>query len=153
MEYKKFPIEFVERTKNLLESYESDYEVTNLINCLLGLIILPFEVASRKYDSDFWNKMSLEEVKNRTQYDLLVGSEDSIGDAHNLVRLIRNAFAHASIRTTTNEGEIESVVVVVRSRTSKKSRVEIRFFIQGLKELAIIIADHYLCENKKVEGV
>jgi len=117
------------------------------------LIILPFEVASRKYDSDFWNKMSLEEVKNRTQYDLLVGSEDSIGDAHNLVRLIRNAFAHASIRTTTNEGEIESVVVVVRSRTSKKSRVEIRFFIQGLKELAIIIADHYLCENKKVEGV
>jgi hypothetical protein len=153
MEYKKFPIEFVERTKHLLEFYKGDYEVTNLINCLLGLIILPFEVVPSEHRIEFWNRMSLEEIKNKAQYELLAGSEDSIRNTYTLVRLIRNAFAHASIGTISIEGEIESVVILEHTRTNSQNRVEIRFSIQGLKELALIIADHYLCENKKAGSV
>ena len=147
MEYRKFPIEFVDRTKHLLECYEGDFEVTNLINCLLGLIILPFEFASSKHTRDFWNNMSLEEVKKRTKYELLTGSEDSIENAHDLVRLIRNAFAHASVKTTSIKGEIESVIILGRASRRSQRRLEIRLSIQGLKELALMIADYYLSQR------
>ena len=33
MEYRRFSVEFVERTKHLLQEYGGDYEVTNILNC------------------------------------------------------------------------------------------------------------------------
>lgn len=40
-EYTIFPIDFINRTRENLEKYSGKYEVTNLINCCLGLIIIP----------------------------------------------------------------------------------------------------------------
>lgn len=39
----EFDIEFIERTQQLIKEYEGKNEFTFLINCLLGLIILPNE--------------------------------------------------------------------------------------------------------------
>lgn len=41
MEYTRFEISFVERTLENLENYKGKYEVTDLINNCLGLIIIP----------------------------------------------------------------------------------------------------------------
>lgn len=43
MEYKDFKHEFVERTLHLMQEYGAEYEATLLLNCLLGLIVLPHE--------------------------------------------------------------------------------------------------------------
>ena len=44
----KLDIEFVERTKSLINNYNGNYEFTLLLNCTLGLIILPLEVNREK---------------------------------------------------------------------------------------------------------
>ena len=37
----EFDIEFIERTQQLIMKYDGNTEFTLLINCLLGLIVLP----------------------------------------------------------------------------------------------------------------
>lgn len=43
MDYKNFEKDFVTRTLETIHKTPSDYEVTLLINCLLGLVVLPDE--------------------------------------------------------------------------------------------------------------
>ncbi len=39
----RFHTEFVERTREVIEKYQGEREWTNLLNCTLGLIVLPFK--------------------------------------------------------------------------------------------------------------
>ncbi len=52
MEYKDFSKNFIERTKDNLRIYSGKCEVTNLINCCLGLIIIPKEILVDKLSND-----------------------------------------------------------------------------------------------------
>jgi HEPN pEK499 p136 len=54
MEIVKFDREFVERTKEILISYRGNYELSNALNCLLGLLVLPFERMNVSSDG-FWD--------------------------------------------------------------------------------------------------
>jgi len=40
-QYENFPIDFITRTQLNLKNYNGEFEVTNLINNCLGLIIIP----------------------------------------------------------------------------------------------------------------
>jgi hypothetical protein len=39
-----FQKEFIERSLGLINSYAGNFDVTNLINCLLGLLVVPHAV-------------------------------------------------------------------------------------------------------------
>ncbi len=43
-----FDIEFIGRTKKVIQEYKGTYNITLLLNCLLGLIVLPSEYYKRK---------------------------------------------------------------------------------------------------------
>ncbi len=43
MEYKYIEIDFMKRTKKLINDYKGEHRVTLLINCCLGLLVLPKE--------------------------------------------------------------------------------------------------------------
>ena len=55
MEIKKFKVEFVQRTQSLLTEYQGSSDMSNLINCTLGLIILPYE-SIKSNPPSFWNR-------------------------------------------------------------------------------------------------
>lgn len=50
----KFDTDFVSNTKNIIQNYSGDYDVSNMINCSLGLLIVPYENIKNIPDS-FWN--------------------------------------------------------------------------------------------------
>ena len=52
----EFDIEFMHRTKKIIEGYKGQYNVTLLLNCLLGLIVLPSEFY-KKIDTVFLIRM------------------------------------------------------------------------------------------------
>ena len=44
MEYKQeFELDFMSRTREIIEQYKEPYEATLLINCMLGLLVVPKE--------------------------------------------------------------------------------------------------------------
>ncbi len=54
-------IQFVERTQHIINSYKDIYEYTLLLNCTMGLIILPLEV-NREKTLEFLNR-SLDDIE------------------------------------------------------------------------------------------
>ena len=46
---KDFDIEFIERTQKLIANYNGDTEFTLLLNCLLGMIIIPNQFNQKKH--------------------------------------------------------------------------------------------------------
>lgn len=162
MEYKKFPIEFVERTKYLLECYEGDYEVSNALNCTLGLVILPFET-----NKDFLSHVSLEKLKETLDIEIryLPNNESyRISDSGELLRRVRNGLSHRHIIPKSSEGNVTGVKIWDYNHRNcphnesgndneqevyeKCAEVEFEFTNEGLKKFAIFIADKYLEASK-----
>ncbi|NLZ93412.1 MAG: hypothetical protein GX922_05300 [Firmicutes bacterium] len=99
--------EFVTRTLHILKHYDGPYGVTLLVNCLLGLIVLPKE-------KDFGHIM--EEEKLRFS-DLGINAEainwgeikEEEQNATRFLRCLRNSVAHLKIESLSKEGEIEAL--------------------------------------------
>lgn len=59
MEYaKEFERDFMRRTLEVVRSYSGPYEATNLLNCLLGLLIVPKESSLEKIPEDSLSELS-----------------------------------------------------------------------------------------------
>ncbi|MGC4130263.1 MAG: HEPN family nuclease [Bergeyella sp.] len=95
-------IDFIKRTLDLIEQYDSikeqypfeqQYNHTLLINCLLGLIVLPKEKAIT-----FIPKTKGELLESLNQYGI-INSEinENINDTKVLFERLRNAIAHFDI--------------------------------------------------------
>ena len=48
-----FDVEFILRTKKIISDYKGKYNITLLLNCLLGLVILPSEYYNRRRKTFF----------------------------------------------------------------------------------------------------
>ena len=157
MEYKHFPIEFVERTKTLIDEYEGDLEVSNILNCTLGLILLPYQMTEEEKRSRF-RDLPLDEVKQKTEVKIRPRSgEYEIMDSAKLVGRVRNGLAHGHINPLSSEGTVTGVVIwdfdPRRNRCSENSEVkkfekcaevEIEFSVEGLRTFALLVAEIYL---------
>ena len=83
--------DFIERTQKIVKSYHAEWDVTILINCCVGLLIIPFtEISSKKYSKHLngdinkseWG-IALKDVKIETDYSI-----------KNITRRLRNSIAH-----------------------------------------------------------
>jgi len=163
MEFRKFPIEFVERTKHLLECYKGDYEVSNTLNCTLGLVILPYET-----NRGFLSNVLLEKLEQTLGIEIryLRNIENNrISNCRELLRRIRNGLSHRHIIPKSTEGNVTGVTIWDYDRRScscnesrndneqtvyeKCAEVEFEFTCEGLKEFALFIADKYLEAMKR----
>lgn len=141
-----FDKEFVERTLDILDRNigNEKYDVTLLLNCLLGLVTLPIErekddIASEKFKDDCVSKM-----KNLCEY-IKVKTNDKI-----VFNNIRNSIAHLHIEVENSPyvGKIDYIIL----RNAKdnndykqgKYNLVIKISVNNLREFAKYVATEYL---------
>jgi hypothetical protein len=172
-EIKNYKIEFVERTKDLLNDNFSDFknknkEVTFLLNCLLGLIVIVSENEKKsnltfngKIDDDFLlnlpekigftikdsSKNNLTDG-NLTQIITKIGHKNDL-KKHNkiwFVNKLRNGIAHQNIEGINDNGNW--IGLKLWNTNNNSTDFEIVFTIDELKKLALKIAEDYLLSTR-----
>jgi hypothetical protein len=105
------PIEesFVCRTNDFIQKYNGRYDATILLNCLLGMLVVPFE----KYN-DFCRDDKRTEVI-RDIFDVLQaeGRYNDYGNDYSnfqILRNLRNAIAHFNVKSCSEGNQITSLI-------------------------------------------
>ena len=105
MEYEQqFERDFTRRTLDLVKQYKGPYDATLLLNCLLGLLIVPKEASLNRIPRD-----PLASLHNWGISSSSITSPGTSPDAHNLqglVRSLRNAVAHFRFRPLHKDGKV-----------------------------------------------
>jgi hypothetical protein len=137
-EYAIFPIDFINRTRENLEKYSGKYEVTNLINCCLGLIIIPKQKLKDKMPKYVFNNEdnSFGITKSNIPYE-----EKSNFDLSNVLRHIRNGLAHGRIDQKTHNCEIVGLRIHDKLNENENENFVIEFSIEEFKNFAVKISD------------
>ena len=117
-----FDIEFIQRTLgNINAKGRPPYQITMLVNCLLGLVVLPFEMdVSNRRKIKLFNKnivdvpiikeLTKDEYFHPTSYDRAQGRFKSKPlTIYNLLKCIRNSIAHHRIYCLPEDGKWRSV--------------------------------------------
>lgn len=119
MEYKQFECDFIRRTLKIIEQYETHvetnsiinekYEVTLLINCLLGLLVLPKErlLLDKIPDIPFekFEEWGLPK-KFVTNWGKIPESKRNL---KTIIHRMRNSIAHFRVTSYGNGSEITSI--------------------------------------------
>ena len=113
--YKDITFDFIDRTLSIIEQYEivryefeeeEQYNHTLLINCLLGIIVMPKEIIFDQIPKDRLTKTLKEEM------GLLTSSVNtSITTLKRLIRDLRHAIAHFNVEVLqhNNSGQIDQI--------------------------------------------
>lgn len=154
----EFDIEFIERTQKLIEKYDGDTEFTLLINCLLGLIIIPSEYNNslklNYLDEQLANIPTIYNCLNRigsftfnpTYFDRAtnryVSSQKTLGC---LLKKVRNGLAHISSATPINNNGkwIGIKITDVNKRNNNNIELEVTLKYEEIKEIALYISTEY----------
>ncbi len=105
MSYRKdFEQHFLEKTLDILNDYKGDKNVTLLLNCLVGLLIVPYEI--------FYEKIPYIESKKLKEYGI---SLESISVLENptlrqVIEHLRNAVAHFRIEPYPQGQDVEGFI-------------------------------------------
>lgn len=139
-EYADFPKDFLIRTKNNLQNYSGTYEVTNLINNCLGLIIIPKQLLIK-------NLTAYEFSNNDKTYGF---SKQNIKYEHesnfkldNVLRHIRNGLSHGCIEQKSVEEQIAGIRIFDRYNDNSPENFSVELTIDELKEFALKISEDF----------
>jgi hypothetical protein len=140
--YEKFPKSFIERTQDDIEAYEGQYNVTNLINSCLGLIVIPKELMIGKLP-----KYSFDDADQ--QYGVTKKSiclcKDNNYSLNNIVRHIRNGLSHGLIKFESTDGSTINFIIISDRKCDKAPfNFKMRFTIEEFKIFALRVADDFL---------
>lgn len=132
-----FKHEFIRRTLTLVEEYEKykgEYDATLLVNCLLGLLILPKETWYQKIPD-----VAFQDLSNwGIEPDSLMSGERQYGYEHRpnlkqLVKKLRNAVAHFDVKPINGDGKVDGFSFTDRDGfCAKLSLEEIKTFVTRL---------------------
>lgn len=161
IEEKDFDIEFIERTQTLIKEYNGQTEFTLLLNCLLGLIILPNQFNQRKrlkyLDSelteipDIFNSLKInknfkfnptkrERGSNPPRY---VPAKQNL---KSLLKSIKNALSHIETIKPINKNEKwVGVKLIDKNMTTQNIEMECVLKYSQIK----IIAEHISTEYQR----
>ena len=109
MEYDSdFAKSFMRRTLEIAQQYQGPYDATLLVNCLLGLLVVPKESLIEKIPQDSFDKLSDWGMDPRSIKHF---GKCDYGHAHQpnlrqLVRRLRNAVAHFRIDPVHVDGQV-----------------------------------------------
>ena len=137
MEYDKIEKDFIVRTKNLIENYKGDYEVTLLINCCIGLLVLPKEKHLNSIP-DITIKKD-EETWGLSRKKIATDDREENYKLRNVIRKIRNGICHFNIKTIPDE-----LGVIERLEISDRSGFNVSLTVKDLRVLTNSIAGHVL---------
>ena len=138
MEFICFEKEFVARTKCIVKTLCKDefiYDVTLLLNCLLGLVSLPTE--HTETNDDLFKNMCVNKLKDM---DVIRKHTDD----HKTFRTIKNALSHMNIKPQNKGGVVDSIIIEDRSDRGSPPHTELHFTVLQLQEFALFVADKHL---------
>lgn len=138
MEIKHFDKEFVERTKTIVQTQCKDdfeYDVTLLLNCMLGLVSIPTERTNPGQNS--FRQECVNKLKNM---GVIVSSTDD----DKTFRTVKNALSHMNIAPQNKDGVIDSIIIKDRRDRSSPFHTELQFTVPQLREFALFVADKHL---------
>ena len=147
--FKNQEYEFIQRTKKIIEQYEKfaidkneKYEVTLLLNCLVGLLILPQQHWFKKLPK----VIVCEENWGIGENHISIIKEGEKKTVQNVARHLRNSIAHYRFIIPKNNGLIIRVEFedFYRNNLTFKSNIpidSIRKFTTKLTEIFIVEMD------------
>lgn len=138
MEIKYFDKEFVERTKYIVQTQckgEFTYDVTLLLNCLLGLVSLPTERTGP--NGVLFKNVCVNKLKS-------MGVIAKATNDDKTFRTVKNALSHMNITPQNKEGVVDSIIIRDRKNRNSQAHTELHFTVPQLKEFALFVADKHL---------
>jgi len=136
--------DFAKRTKANLEYIDSAYEagvpdvynVTQLINSLLGMVIFLKE-------GKFVPKAPLEIICGDMNFEVLIDKNESCKNMKEFLRCFRNAIAHCNIKDFGKKEEIEGFIVYNR-HPGEGVNWKIRIKTSEIRKIAFGLVEHVL---------
>ncbi len=134
-EERPFHLEFMRRTLDLVENYHGPSDMTNLMNCLLGLLVVPNERLFDLIPTDSIETLKNWGIdpKNITHYGKCECGDRHPKNLRQLVKSLRHAVAHFQVKPI-NENR-ECVGFAFSNRSGFRARVrkdEMRVFVEKL---------------------
>ena len=138
MEYKNINEDFVSRTISIINTYEGEYDVTLLINCCVGLLVLPKELFNESMpDSEIPITGSYWGLK-RSYFTF--GPQGSNFSLNEVIRRVRNGICHFKVQTIPDGSGDISTIVIKDTNKSGSNTFHAELPISALKELVLNLA-------------
>ena len=144
-------LDFARRTKMNLEYIEEKvksepnnelFEVTQLVNSLLGLLVFPFEKYRRKIPDK-----SLKQLEEMGWIaPRIIGSFPQVPNLHTLIRYLRNAVSHFNIKFVADKNNVIDGVHVwneYEKKTTWKAEMKIHELRNNVYKFIEIIEEAY----------
>jgi len=138
--YADFPRDFIDRSKKNVEDYRGEYEVTNLINNCLGLIIIPKEILRN-------NIPEYEFDNNDTSYGITRSNITQSDDGYSLsqvLRHIRNGLAHGRIQQKVNGDIISGLRIHDKLNDNFPENFSIKLTVDEFKSFAFSLSSELM---------
>lgn len=140
--YEKFPRAFIERTKEDIAAYSGQYNVTNLINSCLGLIVIPKELMVGKLPKYSFDNIDLQYGVTKKSISLCKDKNYSL---NNIVRHIRNGLSHGLIKFKSIDGStINFIIISDRKYDETSFNFKMSFTTEEFKTFALRVSDNFL---------
>ena len=149
--------DFVIRTQALLRDYQGEYKLSNAINCMLGLIVLPNEMIERSHNL-IW-EFPITEIAELNYLRIKVFKpvkkkrRDEIKyfpkTLQILLKKVRNGLAHQNILPINTNGIFTGISIrnYYGEGRGKILDLEIEFDRRELERFALFISEKYLEPN------
>lgn len=138
MGYKSdFEQRFMERTLSIVQAYDGEYEATLLINCLLGLLVLPNEKLLEKIPKTPLDSLVDWGIRPES---IINAGKCNHGHTHELnllqlVRRMRNAVAHFKVTPFPSDGDVDGFEFKDANKFhARLSLLEIKNFVISLSQ-------------------
>lgn len=137
MQMKEFDRDFVERTKWIIQNVKCPFEVTLLLNCMLGLVNLPTERAKNAENSEDFQDACAQKLEEMNVIK-------KKADRGRLFRSPRNAVSHLHICPTSIGDSIEKIMLSDILEKNAQPHTQLEFTVDQLREFALFVADKHL---------
>lgn len=143
--YLKQEYDFIERTKKIIKQYETikekeEYEVTLLLNCFVGLLILP---------QQYWYDHQPETMISEKDWGILPENvtfikKEEIKNVKNVVRHLRNAISHYRFSAFGDENKNISHIKFEDYDMSSNKTFEATLSVDSINKFVSIFSEHML---------
>lgn len=134
---RQFERDFMRRTLKLVHEYEGPYDATLLLNCLLGLLIVPKETSLEQIPTDPISKLaewgiSPSSIKNFGKKNKKNQYPETL---RGIVYSLRNSIAHIRVRPTDDNRQVKGFVFTDLSGFNASIDLdEVRVFVEKLAD-------------------
>ena len=135
-----FLSDFINRTKeNYLKLQNDKYEVTQLINSSVGLLIIPEQLRFRKLKDEMISPELLKEVRACIVKDTYV-EDQPIPSLQSIAKHMRNAVAHNKL-SFDNDSETNEIKMIYFADKRTKEQFELRMSVDLLRRFFFEFSD------------